>query len=208
VKRRHFLSGSYDSDTNDSDGETAMSYKHVAMALAAAAILAAGVGVPRTAHAALEQAPCDTYAAYGQVADDTGMLLYFGSAGGCIAGRFQGGLVYTDARHGFTFRSTRITGYLIDPATPNSRDLCGFGKVNNQKQEVMFRVRVTENPGRDSVGITIDNWYAPERFYVISSREMKTGNARIFSLPRWNQPPRGFFDGRCAGTFPRPDSPA
>ena len=161
---------------------------------AAASLAAASLGLPTLSHAAMEQAPCDSFAALGQVADDNGRLLYFGAAGGCLNGQFAGNVTFTDLHHGFQLQSTRITGYLRDPATPNSRDLCGFAKINGQPQEVMFRIRVTENGRADKVGIIIDNWYAPTRFYLVSTRTMKSGNVQIFYLPKWNVAPRGFFE--------------
>ena len=161
---------------------------------AVASLAAASLGFAPVSQAAMEQAPCDTFTALGQVADDTGKLLYFGAGGGCLANNFVGSVTFTDLHHGFQLQSTRITGYLRDPATPTSRDLCGFARINGQAQEVMFRIRVTENGRNDLVGITIDNWYAPERFYKVSSRAMKSGAVNIFYLPKWNVAPRGYFE--------------
>jgi hypothetical protein len=166
----------------------------LARVTAIASVAFASLGFSTASHAAMEQAPCDTFTALGQVADDGGRMLYFGAAGGCIANKFVGSVTFTDLHHGFQLQSTRVTGYLRDPAAPNSRDLCGFAKINGQSQEVMFRIRVTENGRTDLVGITIDNWYAPERFYVVSSRAMKAGSVQIFYLPKWNVAPRGYFE--------------
>ena len=44
-------------------------------------------------------------------------------------------------------RSSEITGYLIDPAFPNARDICGWGRVTVNGGEFItrFRVRMVDN---------------------------------------------------------------
>jgi hypothetical protein len=138
--------------------------------------LAAGIGVPTAASAHWVQAPCDFVTAGGFVFKDNKERANFGAHGGCKHGEFWGHVNFVDHENQFHLNSTRITGYLFDPATPNARDICGFGRINDQAEEVMFRVRLVDNgePGRnDTFGITIDNWNsAGERFYRVSSRSL------------------------------------
>ena len=148
-------------------------------ALVAAGALAAGmlgIATPMTASAHYVQAPCDFITAGGFVFKDNGQRANFGAHGGCKHGEFWGHVNYVDHENQFHMKSTRITGYLFDPDSPNSRDICGWAKINDQAQEVMFRVRLTDNgePGRnDAFGITIDNWYSSgERFYKVSTRSL------------------------------------
>ena len=153
-------------------------------ALATAGILVAGalgIAAPTTVHAtAFVQAPCDFITAGGYVFKDNDEMANFGVHGGCKHGEFWGHVNYVDHENQFHLRSTRITGYMFDPHSPNSRDICGFGRINDQEQEVMFRVRLTDNgePGvNDLFGITIDNWFTSgERFYRVSTRELGDGD--------------------------------
>lgn len=158
-----------------------MARKWISAAAAAASLtaLAAGIAVPTEASAHWVQAPCDFVTAGGYVYKDDKAMANFGAHGGCKNGEFWGNVNYVDHKTGFHLNSSRITGYLFDPATPNARDICGFGRINDQPEEVMFRVRLVDNgePGRnDTFGITIDNWYTSgERFYKVSSRKLANG---------------------------------
>jgi len=85
---------------------------------------------------------------------------------------------FVDHEHNFHLKSTRITGYLYDPANANARDICGKARVNDSAFEVSFRIHLEDNgePGaNDKFGIVIDNWHAPERFYVVTSRKLANG---------------------------------
>ena len=102
----------------------------------------------------------------------------FAADGGCKKQDFWGSVNYVDHEHNFQLKSTQITGYLFDPANPNSRDICGKARVNDSAFEVMFRVHLEDNgePGmNDKFGIIIDNWNAPTRFYVVTSRKLANG---------------------------------
>jgi hypothetical protein len=110
---------------------------------------------------------------------------------------------YVDHENQFHMNSTRITGYLFDPATPNARDICGWARINDQPEEVMFRVRLVDNgePGRnDTFGIVIDNWYSKgERFYRVSSRSLAAeknggGNVQLHKANPSTTAGPGFFD--------------
>ena len=170
--------------------------------LAAATLGALALAAPITARAHYVQAPCDFVTAGGFVFKDNGERANFGAHGGCKHGEFWGHVNYVDHENQFHLNSTRITGYLFDPATPNSRDICGFGRINDQEQEVMFRVRLVDNgePGRaDTFGITIDNWYTSgERFYKVSSRLLANGgkgggNVQLHKGNRSNSIDPGYF---------------
>lgn len=145
----------------------------------ALALLGAGAGVPTAAEAHWVQAPCDFVTAGGFVFKDNNQRANFGAHGGCKNNEFWGHVNFVDHENQFHLNSTRITGYLFDPATPNARDICGWGRINDQPEEVMFRVRLVDNgePGKnDTFGITIDNWYSKgERFYRVSSRKLANG---------------------------------
>ena len=145
----------------------------------ALALLGAGVAVPTAAEAHWVQAPCDFVTAGGFVFKDNNQRANFGAHGGCKNDEFWGHVNFVDHENQFHMDSTRITGYLFDPAMPNARDICGWGRINDQPEEVMFRVRLVDNgePGKnDTFGITIDNWYSSgERFYRVSSRKLANG---------------------------------
>lgn len=164
--------------------------------------LMAGIGLPATANAHYVPAPCDFVTAGGFVFKDDGSRLNFGVHGGCKNGDFWGHINFVDHANGFHANSTRITGYLWNPAVPNQRDICGWARINEQEQEVMFRVRVTDNgePGlRDTFGVIIDNWHtAGERFYRVSSRLLGGGgngggNVQLHKGNRSNSAGPGFF---------------
>ena len=152
----------------------------------ALALLGAGVGAPTVASAHWVQAPCDFITAGGFVFKDNGTAANFGAHGGCKNNEFWGHVNFVDHDNQYHFDSTRITGYLFDPAMPNARDICGWGRINGQAEEVMFRVRLIDNgePGRnDKFGITIDNFNSPgERFYRVSTRSLagdKNGGGNV-----------------------------
>ncbi len=173
-----------------------------ALAAAAFALTAFAVAAPQTAHAHWVQAPCDFVTAGGYVFKDNDEMANFGAHGGCKNEKFWGHVNYVDHENQFHLKSTRITGYLYDPATPNARDICGFARINDQEQEVMFRVRLVDNgePGvDDTFGIVIDNWYtAGERFYRVSSRKLADGeggggNVQLHKPNRSTTADPGFF---------------
>jgi hypothetical protein len=110
--------------------------------------------------------PCDFITGGGFIITDSGNMANFGSHGGCKNGAFWGHVNYVD--HGgyngalpYHVDSTEITGYLIDPAFPNARDICGWARTN-AGETVRFRVRMEDNgePGRnDRFGIRLSNGY-------------------------------------------------
>jgi len=111
-------------------------------------------------------APCDFITGGGWVLNDAGDKVNFGSHGGCKHGAFWGNVNVLD--HSYNppghFKSTRITGYLMDPAFPNARDICGEGEVsvNGSRFNVTFRVRMEDNGepgGSDRFGIRLSNGY-------------------------------------------------
>jgi hypothetical protein len=181
-----------------------MTYR-LTSALATAGILVAGafgIATPTPVQAHYVQAPCDFITAGGFVFKDNGQRGNFGAHGGCKHGEFWGNVNYVDHENQFHVKSTRITGYLFDPASPNSRDICGWARINDQPQEVMFRVRLTDNgePGvNDQFGITIDNWHTSgERFYRVSARSLGGdgkggGNVQLHKGNRSNTIDPGYF---------------
>ena len=154
------------------------------------ALMASGFAVTPAAQAHWVQAPCDFVTAGGWVLKPNGFWGNFGVHAGCKHGEFWGHVNFVDHEFKFHLSSTRITGYLFDPAMPNARDICGYGRVNGQSQEVMFRVRVVENgePGRggDMFGIVVDNWYAPNRFYHVPTNGPIGGNVQLHKGNRSN----------------------
>ena len=152
----------------------------ITAALIAAGALAAGIGAPITAHAtSWIPAPCDFVTGGGFVNKDNGHMANFGVHAGCKNGHLWGHVNYVDHETQYHVRSTRITAYLQNSDMPNSRDICGFARINGQEQEVMFRIRVVDNgePGRtDTFGIKTDNTYGSgPRFYTVSSRMLNDG---------------------------------
>ena len=166
--------------------------------------LAVGLGIPTQSAAHMLQAPCDSVTAGGWVFD-AGFASWssFGAHGGCKNGEFWGHVNFVDHLNGFHLNSTRITGYLYDPAMPNARDICGWARINDQPQEVMFRMRLVDNgePGAaDMAGIVIDNWYAPQRFYTVPTRDIGNvppgkggGNVQLHKANRSNTANPGYF---------------
>lgn len=153
----------------------------ITAALIAVGALAAGIAAPTTAHAtSWIPAPCDFITSGGFVIKDNGHQANFGIHAGCKNGKLWGHVNYVDHETQYHLRSTRITAYLMNSDMPNSRDICGFGIINGQEQEVMFRIRLVDNgePGRtDTMGIKVDNQYTSgQRFYYVSSRMLNDGD--------------------------------
>src|SRR5260370_24148879 len=93
--------------------------------------------------------PCDFITGGGFIFRDDGARANFGAHGGCKNGAFWGHVNYVD--HGgfngatpYHVDSTEITGYLIDPAFPNARDIFGFARTN-AGETLRFRVRMEDN---------------------------------------------------------------
>src|SRR5438876_315460 len=85
---------------------------------------------PASAH--FVPAPCDFITGGGFIFGNSGQFINFGAHGGCKNGQFWGHVNVLD--HSYNppahLRSTNITGYLMDPAFPNARDICGEGVVD------------------------------------------------------------------------------
>ena len=139
----------------------------VASSFIVAAIAAAGLVIthaPASAH--FVPAPCDFITGGGFVFTDLGAKANFGAHGGCKNGAFWGHVNFVD--HGgfmgktpYHVKSIEITGYLMDAAFPNARDICGIASTN-AGETVRFRVRMEDNgePGRnDRFGIRLENGY-------------------------------------------------
>jgi hypothetical protein len=133
-------------------------------------LLLAGALATGSANAHFVPAPCDFITGGGWVFTNSGAKANFGAHGGCKNGAFWGHVNVVD--HSFNppghLRSTRITGYLMDPEFPNARDICGEGVVNNS-QSVRFRVRMEDNGepgGLDRFGVRLNNGY------LLSTREL------------------------------------
>ena len=149
--------------------------------LVATPLLLAGVLTASSAYAHFVPAPCDFITGGGFVFTDSGARANFGAHGGCKHGAFWGHVNFLD--HNFNppghLRSTEITGYLMDPAFPNARDICGFGvvTVNGGSFTARFRVRMEDNgePGRgvDRFGVRIDN------VYDLTTRTLVGGNIQL-----------------------------
>jgi hypothetical protein len=121
--------------------------------------------------------PCDFITSGGFVFTDASAMANFGAHGGCKNGAFWGHVNYVD--HGsappFHVDSTQVTGYLIDPAFPNARDICGFARTN-LGETVRFRVRLVDNgePGvNDKFGIRLSNGY------LVTTRLLSGGNVQL-----------------------------
>ena len=166
--------------------------------LAAAAI---GICAPAEVQAHMVQAPCDFITSGGFVFKDSGAMANFGADAGCKHNDFWGSVNYVDHEFNFHLQSTQITGYLFEPANPNARDICGKARVNDSAFEVMFRIHLEDNgePGvNDKFGIIVDNWNAPTRFYVVSSRQLANGqggggNVQLHKGNNSNTAGAGFF---------------
>ena len=126
-------------------------------------LLLVGAFTAGTASAHFVPAPCDFITGGGWVLTDAGAFVNFGSHGGCKHGEFWGHVNVLD--HSVSppghLKSTEITGYLMDPAYPNARDICGFGEVtyNGSTSTMRFRVRMEDNGepgGSDRFGLRLD----------------------------------------------------
>jgi len=111
-------------------------------------------------------APCDFITGGGWVIANSGAKVNFGAHGGCKNGAFWGHVNALDhsSNPPGHLKSTRITGYLMDPALPNARDICGEGEVshNGSRFMVRFRVRMEDNGepgGSDRFGVRLSNGY-------------------------------------------------
>ena len=157
-----------------------MKRKSISVLALAGSVAAAmlGISTPMQAQAHMVQAPCDFITSGGFVFKDNKAMANFSADGGCKKQEFWGSVNYVDHENNFHLKSTQITGYLFDPSNPNQRDICGKARVNDSAYEVSFRIHLEDQgePGvNDRFGIVIDNWYAPERFYVVSNRKLANG---------------------------------
>ena len=125
----------------------------------------AGALIAAPAYAHFVPAPCDFITGGGWVLEG-GAKVNFGAHGGCKNGAFWGHV--NVVHHGFNppahLKSTSITGYLMDPAFPTARDICGHGEVDGGAGTftVLFRVRLEDNGepgGDDRFGLRLSNGY-------------------------------------------------
>jgi hypothetical protein len=153
-----------------------------------AMLLLAGALATGSAHAHFVPAPCDFITGGGWVIADSGAKVNFGAHGGCKNGAFWGHVNVVDHTYNPPghLRSTRITGYLMDPEFPNARDICGEGVVNNSTA-VRFRVRMEDNGepgGSDRFGVRLSTGYH------LSTRELgptgRTGGGGNIQLHKPN----------------------
>ena len=147
--------------------------------------LLAFTSVPASSH--FVPLPCDFITSGGFVFTDAGAMANFGAHGGCKNGAFWGHVNYVDHATSPPYHvdSTQITGYLIDPAFPNARDICGIARTN-RGESVRFRVRLEDNgePGRDDrFGIRLDNGY------LVTTRLLEGGNVQLHKPNPSTTPP-------------------
>ena len=181
--------------------------------LVATPLLLAGALTAGSAYAHFVPAPCDFITGGGWVIGDSRQFINFGAHGGCKHGAFWGHVNVLD--HSTTppghLKSTEITGYLMDPAFPNARDICGFGvvTVNGSSFTARFRVRMEDNGepgGSDRFGVRLDNGY------VVSTRELgppgPTGGGGNIQLHKPNRSTTGPnpppTEAEMCGTLPPP----
>jgi hypothetical protein len=147
--------------------------RRIIFTLFAVPLLLVGALTAGTARAHFVPAPCDFITGGGWVLNDAGDNVNFGSHGGCKHGAFWGHVNVLD--HSYNppghLKSTQITGYLMDPAFPNARDICGFGEVsvNGSTFTTRFRVRMEDNGepgGSDRFGLRLGNGY------LLTTREL------------------------------------
>ena len=126
----------------------------------------AGALIATSAYAHFVPAPCDFITGGGWVIGDDGAKVNFGAHGGCKNGAFWGhvNVVHHGVNPPAHLKSTRITGYLMDPAFPHARDICGEGVVDGGAGSfsVRFRVRLEDNGepgGDDRFGLRLSNGY-------------------------------------------------
>jgi hypothetical protein len=153
--------------------------------------LAAGYG-----HAEFVPAPCDvTTAVNGWVFGDSPRdptksqapkKVDFRISAECKAGAPSGQVSGRDHRTNDSLTSTRITGYLMDPAVPKAREICGEGLVNDAAP-VRFRARVEDNGdpgGLDRFGIRLsDGYYLPTRELGHAGMNGGGGNVQFAQNP-------------------------
>jgi hypothetical protein len=154
-----------------------MQMSKVVSAFIVAAVVAAGLIITRAPVSAhFVPAPCDFITGGGFVFTDLGAKANFGAHGGCKRGAFWGHVNYVDhggfmGRRPYHVNSTQITGYLMDEAFPNARDICGWARTN-AGETVRFRVRMEDNgePGvNDRFGIRLSNGY------LVTARRLADG---------------------------------
>ncbi len=159
--------------------------------LVATPLLLAGALTASSAYAHFVPAPCDFITGGGFVFNDSGGRVNFGAHGGCKHGAFWGHVNVLD--HSYTppahLRSTNITGYLMDPAFPNARDICGEGVVDGGAGSfpVTFRVRMEDNAepgaGIDKFGVRLSNGYD------LSTRVLHGGNIQLHKMNKSTKGP-------------------
>jgi hypothetical protein len=130
----------------------------IAIPLALAGALTAG-----SAYAHLVPAPCDFITGGGWVMGDFGAKVNFGAHAGCKNGAFFGhvNVLEHSTNPPMHLRSTRITAYLMDPSSPNAREICGegvFRDASGNNSNVKFVVIMEDNGepgGDDRFGVTV-----------------------------------------------------
>lgn len=148
-------------------------YTLIAIAFALAAALSAS-----SAYAHFVPAPCDFITGGGWVMGDFGAKANFGAHGGCKHGAFWGhvNVLEHSTEPPMHLRSTKITGYLMDPAVANARDICGEGVFRDgagNSHNVTFRVRMVdkgEPGGDDRFGVVLRN--DSGLFLILTTREL------------------------------------
>lgn len=163
----------------------------IAIPLALAGALTAG-----SAYAHFVPAPCDFITGGGWVLDGDAKV-NFGAHGGCKHGAFWGhvNVLHHGTNPPLHLRSTKITGYLVDPAIENARDICGegvFRDANGNESDVTFRVRMVDNGepgGNDRFGVAVST------AGVLSTRELgppgETGGGGNIKLHKENRSTTG-----------------
>ena len=183
-------------------------------AVAITVLTLAGALAPGLADAHFVPAPCDFITGGGWVLGDSGAKVNFGAHGGCKNGAFWG---HVNALEHSTnppahLRSTRITGYLMDPAFPNARDICGegvFRDASGNSSTVRFRVRMEDNGepgGSDRFGVRLSTGG------TVSTRELgppgPTGGGGNIQLhkpnPSTTGPSPAPTEAEMCGTLPTP----
>jgi hypothetical protein len=164
-----------------------MSRKAVSALIAGGFVVAALVLTRSYVSAHFVPQPCDFVTSGGFVFEGdpaTEGRDTFGAHGGCKQNGpdapFWGHVNYVDHNGDngtvpFHVDSTRITGYLCDPAFPNARDICGVARTNASGDPVFFRVRLIDNGEgtnaicKDEFGIRLSTGY------VVSTRRLAAG---------------------------------
>jgi hypothetical protein len=182
-------------------------------AWSATVLVLAGAFAASVVEAHFVPAPCDFITGGGWVIADSGAHVNFGSHGGCKNGAFWGHVNVVD--HSSSppghLKSIRITGYLMDPAFPNARDICGEAEVtvNGSRFTTTFRVRMEDNGepgGADRFGVRLNNGYH------LSTRELgppgPTGGGGNIQLHKPNPSTTGPFppptEFEMCGSLPPP----